>query len=116
MATQQAFEVGGAELKSSRYRYDHLTMFGVYLSTERSGFEMISLGIEYFIFIFFLVNSEIDVNLIFLTLEVICCSCFMPEGMSRCNKNQAFLPCGSFLKEVIEFDSQVRKRNCDCRL
>lgn len=82
-------------------------MFGVYLSTERSGFEMISLGIEYFIFIFFfLVNSEIDVNLIFLTLEVICCSCFMPEGMSRCNKNQAFLPCGSFLKEVIEFDSR----------
>lgn len=28
-------------------------MFGVYLSTERSGFEMISLGIEYFIFIYF---------------------------------------------------------------
>lgn len=45
MATQQAFEVGGAEFKSSRYRYDHLTVFGVYLSTERSGFQMLSLGI-----------------------------------------------------------------------
>lgn len=46
MATQQALEVGGAEFKSSRYGYDHLTLFGTYISTKRSSCEIINLGLE----------------------------------------------------------------------